>query len=127
MRLVGHGIDIISVPRIGESIAGGGESFLNRVFTAGELAYARGRGRETEHLAARFAAKEAAMKALGTGWRDGIAWTDFEVVLQPSGAPSLAVHGRAAELAARAGISGWLISLTHTPEYAAASVIATGD
>lgn len=127
MRIIGHGVDIISVPRIAASIESGRDSFLARVFCPGELQYARGRGRETEHLAARFAAKEAAMKALGTGWRDGIAWTDIEVVLLPSGAPTIQVKDKAAQIAAGLGITGWSISISHTPEFAVASVIATGD
>lgn len=126
MRIIGHGIDLISVPRIAASIQNGGESFLTRVFCAGELAYARGRGRETEHLAARFAAKEAVMKAIGTGWRDGIAWTDIEVVLVPTGAPTIVLHGKAAEIAAELGISAWMISISHTAEFATASAIAVG-
>ncbi|MCC6676565.1 MAG: holo-ACP synthase [Phycisphaerales bacterium] len=126
MRIIGHGVDIISVPRIAASIENGGESFLARVFCQGELAYARGRGRQTEHLAARFAAKEAVMKALGTGWRDGIAWSDIEVVLLPSGAPTIQLRGKAAETATVLGITAWSISLSHTAEFAVASVIATG-
>lgn len=127
MRILGHGIDIISVPRIAASIEKSGERFLARVFCDAELRYARGRGREAEHLAARFAAKEAAMKALGTGWRDGIAWTDIEVVLLPSGAPTLEVRNKVREIAENLGVGAWSISLSHTAEFAVASVIATGD
>lgn len=126
MRILGHGVDIVSVPRIAESIASGGAAFLARVYCAHELGYAKGRARETEHLAGRFAAKEAVMKALGTGWRHGIAWTDIEVVLLPSGAPTVELKNKAAEIAAGLGISAWSISISHTPEYAVASALATG-
>lgn len=126
MRILGHGIDIVSVPRIAESIQRHGDRFLERVFCAGEREYARGRQRENEHLAGRFAAKEAVLKALGTGWRNGIAWTDVEVVLQPSGAPVIRLGGEAQRIAEQAGITDWSISISHTPEYAVASAIATG-
>lgn len=103
-----------------------GERFLERVFTEAERAYADANPRRrAEHLAARFAAKEAVLKALGTGWRDGIAWTDVEVVREPSGRPGVRLHGRAAGIAAELGVSGWLLSLTHTGDTAAASAIAT--
>lgn len=127
MRILGHGVDIVSVPRIAESIRENGEPFLARVFCENERRYASGRGRESEHFAARFAAKEAVMKALGTGWRDGIAWTDVAVVLLPSGAPTIELKGQALRIAEQAGIRAWSVSLSHTAEYAVASVIATGD
>lgn len=126
MRILGHGVDIVSVPRIAGMVQRHGEQFLNRVFCAGELEYARGRPREHEHLAGRFAVKEAVLKALGTGWRSGIAWTDVEVVLDPAGAPRVKLAGEAQRLAAHAGIDAWSISISHTPEYAIASAIATG-
>lgn len=124
--ILGHGVDLVEVARIQASIDRHGERFLDRVFTAAEQAYAAGSKRRVEHLAARFAAKEAALKALGTGWRSGIAWTDVEVVSEPSGAPTLRITGRAAEIAAERSITAWHISLSHTERQALASVIATG-
>jgi holo-[acyl-carrier protein] synthase len=120
-----HGVDIVEVGRIAEMVEQHGERFLTRCFTAGELAYCGAGKRRDEHLAARFAAKEAVLKALGTGWRSGIAWTDVEVQKLPSGAPALVLHGRAAELAQERGIGTWALSLSHTAAYAVASVIGS--
>jgi holo-[acyl-carrier protein] synthase len=128
--IVGHGVDLADVARVGRSIEEQGERFLERVFTAGERAYAEAGGkRRMERYAARFAAKEAAFKAVGTGWRSGIAWTDAEVVALPSGAPTLSVNGElarfAAERCAEAGGAEavWMVSLSHTETAAIASVI----
>ena len=96
-------------------------------FTPEERAYAHDRKRRDEHLAARFAAKEAALKALGTGWRSGIAWTDVEVVLEPSGAPRVKLSGVAAEVAKERGITEMLVSLSNAGGFAMASVIAIGE
>jgi holo-[acyl-carrier protein] synthase len=96
MRIIGHGIDMTPTQRIARMVADHGEHFLTRVFSERELTYAMGRKRRDEHLAARFAAKEAVLKALGTGWSGGIGWTDVEVTLQPSGAPGVQLHGRGA-------------------------------
>ncbi len=126
MRLIGQGIDLVEVARIGAMVREHGDRFYDRCFTHTERAYAEGARRRDEHLAARFAAKEAALKALGTGWRDGIAWTDIEVVLDPRGRPGLRVTGKAAALAANLGITEWSVSLTHTGVHAAASVLAMG-
>jgi holo-[acyl-carrier protein] synthase len=124
MTIIGHGIDLVEVARIAASIDRHGQRFLDRVFTPAEQAYAAGSKRRMEHLAARFAAKEAALKALGTGWRSGIAWTDIEVISEPSGAPRLHISGQAAAIAADRGITTWHISLSHTEQQAIASVIA---
>ncbi len=118
-----HGIDAIEVARIARSLDQHGERFLARVYTAGERAYAEPRARRVEHYAARFAAKEAVLKAIGTGWRDGIAWTDVEVVHDPAGKPEVKLHGEAARVAASLGIVRWVLSLTHTKEMAFASAI----
>jgi holo-[acyl-carrier protein] synthase len=126
VRIVRHGIDIVDVPRVQRLVQREGGRFLQRCFTPGERAHGERSLRHVEHLAARFAAKEAAFKALGTGWSDGIAWTDVEVVSGPAGAPSLRVTGRAADVAARLGITAWLVSLSHTRDLAVASVIALG-
>lgn len=126
MRIIGHGIDIVEVSRISEMLAEHGQRFLDRCFTPGEQAYADSRKGRDEHLAARFAAKEAVLKALGTGWRDGIAWTDVEVALEPSGRPTVRLHGETARVAREAGISDWFISLSHTRALAQASALACG-
>lgn len=123
--MISHGIDITEVRRIADMLQNHGDSFWSRVFTPAERVYCESSPKRCpEHAAARFAAKEAAMKCLGTGWRDGIAWTDFEVLREPSGQPTLRVAGEAARIAATLGISRWLISLSHTDTHAIASVIA---
>lgn len=104
-----------------------GERFLDRCFTPGEREACAGRARPAEHLAARFAAKEAVLKALGTGWTGGIAWTDVEVISLPTGAPSVVLHNRAARIADERGIRAWLLSLTHAGGSAMASAIAVGS
>ncbi len=121
--IVGTGIDMIEVPRIAASIERFGERFLQRVFTAGEIRYCDSKANRAERYAARFAAKEAGMKAIGTGWRGGLAWTDIEVRREPSGRPTLAFHGKAAEVATRLGVKRIALSLTHTAEHAMAQVI----
>ncbi len=127
MQVLAHGIDLVETARVAEVHARHGRRFLDRVFTRGEQAYCLERKRKVEHLAARFAAKEAVLKALGTGWRDGIAWTDVEVVNAPGGAPSIRLAGRCAEIAVQRGLSTILISLTHTADHAMASAIALGE
>jgi holo-[acyl-carrier protein] synthase len=121
--IVGTGIDIVEVPRIGQAIERFGERFLQRIFTAGEIRYCDSKANRVERYAARFAAKEAAMKALGTGWNHGVRWRDCEVVRQPGGRPSIAFHGKAAEFAAKLGVKNAALSLTHTAEQAMAQVI----
>lgn len=125
-NVVAHGIDAVEVDRIADLLARQGDRFRERCFTELERSYAAANANEAEHVAARFAAKEAAMKCLGTGWAQGVAWTDFGVERQPSGKPTLVVSGRAAEISRELGISGWLVSLTHTRRTAHASVIALG-
>ncbi len=98
--------------------------FLERVFTPGEVAHSAGRRNRAQHLAARFAAKEAAMKALGTGLSSGVTWHDFEVSTDSAGKPHLRVSGEAVVIARAAGIRGWNVSLTHTRLHAAAVVVA---
>jgi holo-[acyl-carrier protein] synthase len=124
--ILGLGIDVCDVARLRRALtAPSGARFRARVFTAGEQAYceARGRGRFASY-AARFAAKEAAMKALGTGWGNGIGWRDFEVVRRGDGCPTLVLHGRAAALARRRGMERWLLALSHDGGAAVASVVA---
>ncbi len=121
--IVGTGIDIAEVPRIAESIARFGDRFLRRVFTEGEIRYCQAKANRVERFAARFAAKEAAMKALGTGWNHGVRWRDMEVVRQPGGRPTMTFHGKAAEFAAKLGAKHVALSLTHTSDQAMAQVI----
>jgi holo-[acyl-carrier protein] synthase len=121
--IVGTGIDIAEVPRIQHSIERFGDRFLRRVFTAGEIRYCDSKVNRAERYAARFAAKEAAMKALGTGWSRGVRWRDCEVARQPGGRPTIAFHGKAGEFAARLGVKNAVLSLSHTAEQAIAQVI----
>jgi holo-[acyl-carrier protein] synthase len=122
--IVGAGVDLCEVARIEKALAAPhGERLRDRVFTPGEIAYAERPGNRYERYAARFAAKEAAMKALGTGWRDGVGWRDLEVVNLPSGRPMLRLHGRAAALAAEMSVNKVTLSITHTREQALAMVI----
>lgn len=114
------GVDIIEIPRISRVLGQYGQRFLQRIFTPGEIAYCRER---PPNLAARFAAKEATMKVLGTGIR-GAAWRDIEVVRAPSGAPSILLHGRARARAQRMGVREISLSLSHSREYAVAFVVA---
>jgi len=100
------------------------DRFLERCFTPDERSHGHGTRRYTEHIAARFAGKEAAMKALGTGQNDGVSWTDFSILAEPTGRPALVVAGRAAAIAAELGIDQWWVSLSHTEAVAVASVIA---
>ena len=121
--IVGTGIDIAEVPRIGQSIARFGDRFLQRIFTAGEIRYCDSKANRVERYAARFAAKEAAMKALGTGWGHGVRWRDCEVVRLPGGRPTIKFHGKAGEIAAGLGVKNAALSLSHTTEQAIAQVI----
>lgn len=124
MNVHAHGIDLVEVARIERMLADHGERFLERVFTIHERGDCDATpSRRAERLAARFAVKEAALKALGTGWRSGIAWTDVETRLEPSGAPVLRLHGRALELAQDQGLDQWLVSISHAGGLATASVI----
>jgi holo-[acyl-carrier protein] synthase len=124
--IIGTGIDIVEVPRIAAAVERFGERFLNRVFTASEIRYCRSKQNAMERFAARFAAKEAGFKALGTGWRHGVTWKDIEVGREPGGRPTIAFSGQAAEFAARMGARRASLSLSHTAEQAIAHVILEG-
>lgn len=126
MRATAHGVDIVEVARIAEMRASHGQQFLDRCFTPGEQAYCSERRRAEEHLAGRFAAKEAVLKAMGLGIRGGICWTDVEVTRDENGAPGVRLHGRAAEIAVELGIGSWLLSISHTSTHAMASAIGLG-
>ncbi len=121
--IVGTGIDITEVGRIAASIERFGDRFLRRVFTGGEIRYCDSKANRAERYAARFAAKEAALKAIGTGWRHGVAWVDVEVTRQPGGRPTLVFHGKAAVFAEKLGVRRAALSLSHTAEHAIAQVI----
>lgn len=124
LNVIAHGIDLVEVARIERMAEEHEQRFLARVFTPGEREFARGSRRRMEHLAARFAAKEAVIKALGTGWTRGIGWTDVEVVRAASGRPGIRLGGMADAIAQEQGIASWLVSLSHTSDLAMASVIA---
>jgi holo-[acyl-carrier protein] synthase len=122
--VLGLGTDLIETRRVQESIDRYGERFLERVYTAGEIAYCqRKRKNAAESFAARFAAKEAAAKALGTGISRGVSWKEFEVSREASGRPTLHMSGRAAELAEAMGVKRIQLSLTHSRELALAVVV----
>lgn len=121
--IVGTGIDIAEVPRIRRSIERFGNRFLQRVFTPDEIRYCDSKANRVERYAARFAAKEAAMKALGTGWNHGIRWQDCEVARQPGKRPTMVFHGRAGEFAIRLGVKNTALSISHTADQAIAQVI----
>ncbi|GIK73472.1 MAG: holo-[acyl-carrier-protein] synthase [Chloroflexota bacterium] len=116
------GVDLIEIERVRTAVAAHGDRFLQRVYTAAELECC---GRRVESLAARFAAKEAVAKALGTGvWRSGVTWTDIEVTKAGNGAPRLTLYGAAAEIAQAMGLVEWSISLSHDRRYSIAFVVA---
>src|SRR5882757_4648995 len=117
------GVDIAEVGRIQGAIERHGEVFLRRIYTAREREYCEQFKNKYERYAGRFAAKEAAMKALGTGWRRGIRWVDLEVVREQSGRPSISLAGEAAKIAGQLGVKRISISITHTEAQALAQVI----
>lgn len=121
--IVGTGVDLAEVPRIRASIERFGPKFVERIYTASEIAYVDRKANRFERYAARFAAKEAGMKAIGTGWRHGVTWQDFEVANLPSGRPTLRLHGVAARVAEKLGVRTVSLSLTHTAELGMAHVI----
>ncbi len=121
--IVGSGVDLCEVARIRDAIARYGRRFVERIYTAREIAYAESKVNLYERYAARFAAKEAGMKALGTGWRGGVGWRDFEVINLPSGRPTLQFHGVAAEYARKLGVENISLSMTHTSVQAMSIVI----
>lgn len=124
MPILGHGIDIVETARIKKMVEHHGQHFLDRVFTPAEQAYCTANPkRKYEHLAGRFAAKEAVLKVLGTGWRGGIAWTDVEVVKESSGQPKVSLTGESARIAEQIGIYRWHLSISHIETHATASAI----
>jgi len=124
MAIVGHGIDIVETSRIKRLIAEHEQRFLDRCFTPAEQKYcAKSERRHCEHLAGRFAAKEAILKVLGTGWSGGIAWTDIEILPTPAGQPLVTLSGETLAIAQRLGITRWHISISHIETHATASAI----
>jgi holo-[acyl-carrier protein] synthase len=121
--IVGSGVDIIEIARIADVLARYGDRFCQRIYLPGEILYCRSKKNGAESFAARFAAKEAAAKALGTGIQHGVAWREIEVVRSPGGRPTLLFHGRAAAVAAKLGVRNAVISLTHSRTQALAQVV----
>jgi holo-[acyl-carrier protein] synthase len=121
--IVAIGVDIVEVQRIKEAFARRGDRFRNRVYTEAEINYCEGRRSRLESYAARFAAKEAVMKALGTGWADGISWRNIEVVRAESGPPVIHLSGRALEQFRKLGANRIHLSLAHSRDMAIAQVI----
>lgn len=124
MEIIAHGIDLVDFPRIEEMLKRHGERFLNKVFTSAEQSYARTNKNGTEKLAGRFAAKEAVLKLMGTGWRGKIAWTDIEIINSPTGQPEVTLHGEVEKIAGKLGIKHVSVSITHTANFAIASAVA---
>jgi holo-[acyl-carrier protein] synthase len=127
MDILGIGTDIVECPRIGKMIEQHGELFLRRVYTDREIRYCQARKHAIEHFAGRWAAKEAILKAIGTGWMRGISWTDLEVRNSFSGEPKVHVGGAAKEAAMRRGVGDILISISHCRTYATAYALAVGN
>lgn len=121
---IGHGIDVVDIAEFSRLVDGPAKDYLNRYFNDHELSSAGAAEGRVGKLASRFAIKEAVLKALGTGWGDGVAFTDVEVLTQASGAPSVLLHRDLAATASRLGIRSWLVSASHTSKIVFASAIA---
>jgi holo-[acyl-carrier protein] synthase len=124
MKILAHGIDLVDFPRIEGMINRHGDRFIERVYTAAERSYAEKNKNSVEKYAGRFAAKEAVLKLMGTGWRGKIAWTDIEVTNNKSGQPQVTLDGEVKKIADKLGISQISISITHTANFAIASAVA---
>ncbi len=124
MEILAHGIDLVDCPRIEAMIERHGKRFIKRVFTAVEQAYAKANKNEIEKLAGRFAAKEAILKLIGTGWRGKIAWTDIEIINNSAGQPEVTLDGEVKKIADKLGIKHISVSITHTANFAIASAVA---
>lgn len=125
--IVGTGVDIVETERIAQALDRHKERFFRRLYTPGEIAYCEKFKNKAERYAARFAAKEAAFKALGTGWREGVRWLDVEVTHEPGGKPLLSMTGRALKLAEQLGVKRTQVSISHTDRYSLAQVIFESD
>lgn len=126
-HIIGIGTDIIECLRIAQMIERHGELFITRVYTPHEIQYCQSRKLATQHFAGRWAAKEAILKALGTGWRRGISWRDVEVRNEPGGRPTVALRGGARDVVEQLGITQMLISISHCRSHATAYALAQGD
>ena len=126
MKVLGIGTDIVECLRIAQMIERHGELFITRVYTSREIEYCAARKAATQHYAGRWAAKEAVLKALGTGWARGIRWRDIEVTNQPNGQPKIAMGGGAREVCEKLGITELLISISHCRSHATAYALAVG-
>ena len=124
MKIIAHGIDLVDFGRIEQMLEKHPQRFLDRVFTAREQSDANAVRNRTEKLAGRFAAKEAVLKLLGTGWRGGIAWTDIEVTNNARGEPKVQISGEVKRIADETGIEQITLSITHTADFAIASAVA---
>lgn len=124
--ILGTGVDLAEVARIRDAVERYGQRFIGRIYTPGEIAYVERKANRFERYAGRFAAKEAGMKAIGTGWKRGVRWQDFEVANLPSGRPTLRLHGEAAKIAERLGVKSVQLSITHTAALGMAHVILEG-
>lgn len=120
--VMGLGVDIVEVQRITSALEHA-ETMVQRVFTPEEIRYCTARKNKFQHFAGRFAAKEAALKALGTGWQEGIRWKDVEITADPRGKPEVTFHGKAKEFYERSGARRALLSITHAQDYAVAVVV----
>ncbi len=127
MHIVGLGTDIVECLRIAQMIERHGELFVGRVYTQHEIEYCRSRKMATQHFTGRWAAKEAVLKALGTGWRRGISWRDIEVVNGPGGRPRTTLRGGSLEVAERLGIHCLLVSISHCRSHATAYAVALDE
>jgi holo-[acyl-carrier protein] synthase len=125
--ILGTGVDIAETSRIERGLERHGERFTRRIFTPAEIVYCEKFKNRAERYAARFAAKEAAFKALGTGWRQGVRWLDVEVVHQPSGKPELVLTGRAQEVAREMRVARMAVSISHSDRYVVALVVFESD
>jgi holo-[acyl-carrier protein] synthase len=126
MSIIGHGIDLVEISRVARLRLEHGERFLDRCFTAKEQAYCLSHREPDMRFAGRFAAKEAILKVLGTGWRGQIAWTDMEILNDAAGKPHVTLSDECARIAATMGIVSWHVSISHTDTLAMASAIGEG-
>lgn len=124
LKIISHGIDLVDCPRIEDMLTRHGKRFISRIFTKAEQQYAQKNKNKVEKLAGRFAAKEAVLKMMGTGWVGKIAWTDIEIINNPAGQPEVKLTGEVKKIAQKLGINQISISITHTANFAIASVVA---
>jgi holo-[acyl-carrier protein] synthase len=127
MEILGIGTDITECLRIARMIERHADLFVNRVYTPDEVRYCQNRKQATQHYTGRWAAKEAVLKALGTGWRRGISWQDVEIQNEPGGKPVVVLHGGAKQASEQMGVTQVLVSISHCRTYATAYAVAVGE